>query len=63
MRRLQRFTQLSLAQQATVVPVWVMYYALGYKTGRAKSTTPSGFRQGNTVPFFSPNIFRASSDF
>jgi len=56
--------QLSLTQQTTVVPVLGnMYYTLGY-TWAHSIDDASGFRQGNsTVPFFTPNIFRASSDF
>jgi hypothetical protein len=56
--------QLSLTQQTTAVPLLGnMYYTLGY-TWAHSIDDASGFRQGNsTVPFFSPNIFRASSDF
>jgi Carboxypeptidase regulatory-like domain/TonB dependent receptor len=56
--------QLSLTQQTSVVPVLGnMYYTLGY-TWAHSIDGASGFRQGNsTVPFFTPNIFRASSDF
>lgn len=56
--------QLSLTQQTTVVPILGnMYYTLGY-TWAHSIDEASGFRQGNsTVPFFTPNIFRASSDF
>jgi outer membrane receptor protein involved in Fe transport len=56
--------QLSLTQQTTAVPVLGnMYYTLGY-TWAHSIDDASGFRQGNsTVPFFTPNIFRASSDF
>jgi hypothetical protein len=56
--------QASLTQQSS--NVWVlgnMYYTLGY-TWAHSIDDASGFRQGNsTVPFFTPNIFRASSDF
>ncbi|HEY2546607.1 MAG TPA: carboxypeptidase regulatory-like domain-containing protein [Candidatus Acidoferrum sp.] len=56
--------QLSLTQQST--NVWKLggvYYTLGY-TWAHSIDDASGFRQGNsTVPFFTPNIFRASSDF
>jgi hypothetical protein len=56
--------QLSLTQQTTTVRILGnMYYTLGY-TWAHSIDDASGFRQGNnTVPFFTPNIFRASSDF
>jgi len=56
--------QLSLTQQTT--NVWKlggMYYTLGY-TWAHSIDNASGFRQGNfAVPFFAPQLFRASSDF
>jgi hypothetical protein len=40
-----------------------MYYTVGYTWAHSIDDV-SGFRQGNsTVPFFTSNIFRASSDF
>jgi hypothetical protein len=56
--------QLSLTQQADKVwKLGTMFYTLGY-TWAHSIDDASGFRQGNsTVPFFTPNIFRASSDF
>jgi hypothetical protein len=56
--------QLSLTQQTAVVPVLGnMYHTLGY-TWAHSIDDASGFRQGSsTVPFFDPNLFRASSDF
>ncbi len=56
--------QLSLTQQTT--KVWKlggMYYTLGY-TWAHSIDNASGFRQGSfAVPFFNPQLFRASSDF
>jgi hypothetical protein len=56
--------QLSLTQQTT--NVWKlggMYYTLGY-TWAHSIDNASGFRQGSfAVPFFNPQLFRASSDF
>jgi hypothetical protein len=56
--------QLSLTQQTT--NVWKLggiYYTLGY-TWAHSIDNASGFRQGSfAVPFFNPQIFRASSDF
>jgi hypothetical protein len=56
--------QLSLTQQTT--NVWKlggMYYTLGY-TWAHSIDNASGFRQGSfAVPFFDPQLFRASSDF
>jgi len=56
--------QLSLTQQTT--NVWKlggMYYTLGY-TWAHSIDNASGFRQGSSaVPFFDPQLFRASSDF
>jgi hypothetical protein len=56
--------QLSLTQPTAVVPVLGnMYHTLGY-TWAHSIDDASGFRQGSsTVPFFDPNLFRASSDF
>jgi hypothetical protein len=56
--------QLSLTQQTSNVwKLGTMYYTLSY-TWSHSIDDASGFRQGNsTVPFFTPNIFRASSDF
>jgi|HubBroStandDraft_2_1064218.scaffolds.fasta_scaffold16860_1 hypothetical protein len=56
--------QLSLTQQTT--NVWKLgnvYYTLGY-TWAHSIDNASGFRQGSfAVPFFDPQMFRASSDF
>lgn len=56
--------QLSLTQQTT--NVWKLgglYYTLGY-TWAHSIDNASGFRQGSfAVPFFDPQLFRASSDF
>lgn len=56
--------QLSLTQQTT--SVWKLgnvYYTLGY-TWAHSIDNASGFRQGSfAVPFFNPQLFRASSDF
>lgn len=56
--------QLSLTQQTT--NVWKLgsvYYTLGY-TWAHSIDNASGFRQGSfAVPFFNPQLFRASSDF
>ena len=56
--------QLSLTEQtANVWKLGGMYYTLGY-TWAHSIDTASGFRQGtSTVPFFDPQLFRASSDF
>ncbi len=56
--------QLSLTQQTT--NLWKLggiYYTLGY-TWAHSIDNASGFRQGSfAVPFFNPQLFRASSDF
>lgn len=56
--------QLSLTQQtANVWKLGGMYYTLGY-TWAHSIDNASGFRQGSSaVPFFDPQLFRASSDF
>jgi hypothetical protein len=56
--------QLSLREQRTAVPVLGnVYYTLGY-TWSHSIDDASGFRNNNfQVPFFQPQIFRASSDF
>lgn len=56
--------QLSLRQQSTPVPVLgTMYYTLGYTYAHSIDDA-SGFRNNaSQVPFFQPQIFRASSDF
>lgn len=56
--------QLSLRQQSRSVPILgTMYYTLGY-TWAHSIDGASGFRNNtSTVPFFNPNLFRASSDF
>lgn len=56
--------QLSLTElTANVWKLGGMYYTLGY-TWAHSIDTASGFRQGtSTVPFFDPQLFRASSDF
>src|SRR5262249_29800057 len=56
---------MSLRQQSTSVPVLgTLYYTLGYTYAHSIDNT-SGFRNNNTgqVPFFQPQIYRASSDF
>jgi TonB dependent receptor len=56
--------QLSLRQQSTAVPILGnMYYTLGYTYAHSIDDS-SGFRNFNSqVPFFQPQLFRASSDF
>jgi Carboxypeptidase regulatory-like domain/TonB-dependent Receptor Plug Domain len=56
--------QLSLTQQtANVWKLGGVYYTLGY-TWAHSIDNASGFRQGNfAVPYFDPQLFRASSDF
>ena len=56
--------QLSLTQQsANVWKLGGVYYTLGY-TWAHSIDNASGFRQGSfAVPFFDPQLFRASSDF
>ncbi|MGB2673208.1 MAG: carboxypeptidase regulatory-like domain-containing protein [Candidatus Acidiferrum sp.] len=56
--------QLSLTQQTTNLGRFGgVYYTLGY-TWAHSIDNASGFRQGNfAVPFFDPQLFRASSDF
>src|SRR5262249_60600279 len=56
---------MSLRQQSTSVPVLgTLYYTLGY-TYAHSIDDGSGFRNNNTgqVPFFQPQLYRASSDF
>lgn len=56
--------QFALRQQSTNVPVFgSMYYTLGYTYAHSIDDA-SGFRNNtDQVPFFQPQLFRASSDF